>query len=270
MLLFTSRQGPADTLSEGYQRHVRVRSTPPRSGFVLSYADQFALLLLCACAGRSKRRRCLTSRTSAISSRSAGYTRIRRRGQSHLPNWTDRDLRLTNADCVPALLAALCHRSTCTPILATSACCPKRRSCFSRSHPLRLARPDPRAPTLQDRHRLRPSGIARVSPPQRRPPSFCGSRARPLFPSLGIFRLTDPPGLQLIMSCTRSETFHPHPDVKGGIYTVRRAPSSRHGPPSLTVRSGRNAQGGFGTKDRGYGHVRMREGQGVEVVDLRR
>jgi hypothetical protein len=23
------------------------------------------------------------------------------------------------------------------------------------------------------------------------------------------------------MSCTRSETFHPHPDVKGGIYTVR-------------------------------------------------
>ena len=29
-------------------------------------------------------------------------------------------------------------------------------------------------------------------------------------------------------------------------------------------------QGGFGTKDQGYGHVRMREGQGVEVVDLRK
>ncbi|KAL7417156.1 hypothetical protein BDY24DRAFT_376863 [Mrakia frigida] len=66
-------------------------------------------------------------------------------------------------------------------------------------------------------------------------------------PALGIFRLTDPPGLNLIMACRRRETFHPHPDVDGGIYT-----------------------GGFGAEDQGYGHVRMREGQGVEVVDLRK
>jgi hypothetical protein len=87
--------------------------------------------------------------------------------------------------------------------------------------------------------------------------------------SLGIFRLTDPPGLQLIMSCNQTATFHPHPEPKGGIYT-----------------------GSFGDRDRGFGHVRsacwavpltsecladecfrclfsVREGQGIEVVDLR-
>lgn len=29
-------------------------------------------------------------------------------------------------------------------------------------------------------------------------------------PSYGIFRLTHPPGLDHIISCTRTETFHPH------------------------------------------------------------
>jgi hypothetical protein len=38
------------------------------------------------------------------------------------------------------------------------------------------------------------------------------------FPSFGIFRLTDPPGLQTILDCTAKEAFHPHPDVP--IYTV--------------------------------------------------
>jgi len=36
-------------------------------------------------------------------------------------------------------------------------------------------------------------------------------------PSFGIFRLTDPPGLQIISSCNDKNTFHPHPDQP--IYT---------------------------------------------------
>ncbi|KAG8906984.1 hypothetical protein FRB99_005626 [Tulasnella sp. 403] len=36
-------------------------------------------------------------------------------------------------------------------------------------------------------------------------------------PSFGIFRLTDPPGLQIIMSCENKSAFHPHPDQP--IYT---------------------------------------------------
>jgi len=95
-------------------------------------------------------------------------------------------------------------------------------------------------------------------------------------PALGIFRLTDPPGLNLIMGCRRRETFHPHPDVEGGIYTVSGRKGERE-----SRREGTNEltrfrliscflQGGFGAKDQGYGHVRMREGQGVEVVDLRK
>jgi hypothetical protein len=38
-------------------------------------------------------------------------------------------------------------------------------------------------------------------------------------PSFGIFRLTDPPGLQTVLKCTAKQAFHPHPDVP--IYTVR-------------------------------------------------
>jgi len=37
--------------------------------------------------------------------------------------------------------------------------------------------------------------------------------------SFGIFRLTDPPGLQTILDCNVKEAFHPHPEVP--IYTVR-------------------------------------------------
>lgn len=39
------------------------------------------------------------------------------------------------------------------------------------------------------------------------------------FHSFGIFRLTDPPGLQTILGCHAKEAFHPHPDLP--IYTVR-------------------------------------------------
>ena len=37
--------------------------------------------------------------------------------------------------------------------------------------------------------------------------------------SYGIFRLTDPPGLQTILDCRAKEAFHPHSERP--IYTVR-------------------------------------------------
>ena len=37
--------------------------------------------------------------------------------------------------------------------------------------------------------------------------------------SIGIFRLTDPSGLETILECKEKEAFHPHPDLP--IYTVR-------------------------------------------------
>ena len=36
--------------------------------------------------------------------------------------------------------------------------------------------------------------------------------------SFGIFRITDPPGLDVILNCQAKEAFHPHPDQ--AIYTV--------------------------------------------------
>ena len=36
--------------------------------------------------------------------------------------------------------------------------------------------------------------------------------------SFGIFRITDPPGLDVILNCQAKEAFHPHPDR--AIYTV--------------------------------------------------
>ena len=36
--------------------------------------------------------------------------------------------------------------------------------------------------------------------------------------SFGIFRITDPPGLDVILNCQEREAFHPHPDM--AIYTV--------------------------------------------------
>jgi len=38
-------------------------------------------------------------------------------------------------------------------------------------------------------------------------------------PSIGIFRITDPPGLGIIGACDQKPTFHPHPEPKQGIYT---------------------------------------------------
>lgn len=45
--------------------------------------------------------------------------------------------------------------------------------------------------------------------------------------SFGIFRLTDPPGLDVISNCKKTPAFHPHPDLP--IYTVSIVnPSYRH------------------------------------------
>ncbi len=58
--------------------------------------------------------------------------------------------------------------------------------------------------------------------------------------SYGIFRLTEPGGLETILKCKNPRSFHEHADVKGGIYT-----------------------------DADHGHVKLREGP-LEVIDLRR
>ncbi|KAJ6572422.1 hypothetical protein DFH09DRAFT_1312715 [Mycena vulgaris] len=39
---------------------------------------------------------------------------------------------------------------------------------------------------------------------------LCASKAHP---NCGIFRLTDPPGLQTVLKCTAKQAFHPHPEV---------------------------------------------------------
>ncbi|KAL4248590.1 peptidase M67C family protein [Abortiporus biennis] len=49
------------------------------------------------------------------------------------------------------------------------------------------------------------------------PESFAVVCAPSSTPSFGIFRLTDPGGLQTILKCNAKEAFHPHPDVP--IYT---------------------------------------------------
>ncbi|KAF7976920.1 hypothetical protein HWV62_5322 [Athelia sp. TMB] len=69
------------------------------------------------------------------------------------------------------------------------------------------------------------------------PESFavvCAPKSEPPF---GIFRLTDPPGLETILHCQEKEAFHPHPDVP--IYT-----------------------------DADKGHIQVREIP-IEIVDLR-
>ncbi|KAF8607118.1 Mov34-domain-containing protein [Ceratobasidium sp. AG-I] len=58
-------------------------------------------------------------------------------------------------------------------------------------------------------------------------------------PNVGIFRLTDPPGLQVISKCTIKESFHPH--TAGNIYT-----------------------------DADQGHVKMMKKLDLSIVDLRR
>ncbi|EPQ50788.1 JAB1/MPN domain-containing protein [Gloeophyllum trabeum ATCC 11539] len=69
------------------------------------------------------------------------------------------------------------------------------------------------------------------------PESFAVVCAPTSTPNYGIFRLTDPPGLQTILDCHEKEAFHPHPDLP--IYT-----------------------------DADKGHVQMKD-IGVEIVDLR-
>ncbi|KAJ6467785.1 hypothetical protein C8R45DRAFT_1019090 [Mycena sanguinolenta] len=69
------------------------------------------------------------------------------------------------------------------------------------------------------------------------PESFAVVCAPKSNPSFGIFRLTDPPGLQTVLKCTAKQAFHPHPDVP--IYT-----------------------------DADKGHVQMRDAA-LEIVDLR-
>ncbi|KAJ7826971.1 Mov34-domain-containing protein [Mycena olivaceomarginata] len=69
------------------------------------------------------------------------------------------------------------------------------------------------------------------------PESFAVVCAPKSDPNFGIFRLTDPPGLQTVLKCTAKQAFHPHPDVP--IYT-----------------------------DADKGHVQMREAA-LEIVDLR-
>ncbi|KAF8624346.1 hypothetical protein AX17_007173 [Amanita inopinata Kibby_2008] len=69
------------------------------------------------------------------------------------------------------------------------------------------------------------------------PESFavvCAPKSKPNF---GIFRLTDPPGLKIILECKEKDAFHPHPDKP--IYT-----------------------------DADKGHVQMKDGP-LEIVDLR-
>ncbi|CCA68396.1 hypothetical protein PIIN_02260 [Serendipita indica DSM 11827] len=58
-------------------------------------------------------------------------------------------------------------------------------------------------------------------------------------PRFGIFRLTDPPGLDVVMNCRAKETFHPHPE-NIAIYT-----------------------------DCDGSHVRLVSGMHLEIVDLR-
>ncbi|KAF8634998.1 hypothetical protein AX15_000612 [Amanita polypyramis BW_CC] len=70
------------------------------------------------------------------------------------------------------------------------------------------------------------------------PESFAVVCAPKSTPNYGIFRLTDPPGLKTILDCKEKEAFHPHPDFP--IYT-----------------------------DADKGHVQIREGAPLEIVDLR-
>ncbi|KAG0695040.1 hypothetical protein DFH29DRAFT_985061 [Suillus ampliporus] len=69
------------------------------------------------------------------------------------------------------------------------------------------------------------------------PESFAVVCAPKFTPNFGIFRLTDPPGLQTILDCNVKEAFHPHPEVP--IYT-----------------------------DADKGHVQMKDIP-LEIVDLR-
>jgi STAM-binding protein len=77
-----------------------------------------------------------------------------------------------------------------------------------------------------------------------------------LLVSVGIFRLTDPPGLQTIQNCNAEQAFHPHPD--GPIYTVCPYRSF-----DLLQRLRK-----FPLQDADKGHVQLCEAT-LEIVDLR-
>lgn len=76
--------------------------------------------------------------------------------------------------------------------------------------------------------------------------------------SFGIFRLTDPPGLQTILDCHAKEAFHPHPDIP--IYTVRCFLLPCFYPDLALTRDP--------VKDADKGHVQMKD-MPLEIVDLR-
>ncbi|KAJ7871751.1 hypothetical protein B0H13DRAFT_1634192, partial [Mycena leptocephala] len=67
------------------------------------------------------------------------------------------------------------------------------------------------------------------------PESFAVVCAPKSDPSFGIFRLTDPPGLQTVLKCTAKQAFHPYTVFVTGC---------------------------------GQGHVQMRDAA-LEIVDLR-
>ena len=70
--------------------------------------------------------------------------------------------------------------------------------------------------------------IAIVCAPAQEPRSVCSASPvlmeyrSPIIFRFGIFRLTDPPGLDIIMNCKAKEAFHPHSD--SSIYTVSVVP----------------------------------------------
>lgn len=66
--------------------------------------------------------------------------------------------------------------------------------------------------------------------------------------------MTDPPGLETILSCDAKEAFHPHPDLP--IYTVCLL-STRC---LVLINVSQDADGS---------HVRMVQGMHLEIVDLR-
>lgn len=88
-----------------------------------------------------------------------------------------------------------------------------------------------------------PESFAVVCAPRQKPKCVLFSSLPCLFlvltmNSYGIFRLTDPLGLQTVLQCTAKAAFHPHPDVP--IYT-----------------------------DADRGHVVMKDDMPLEIVDLR-
>lgn len=75
-------------------------------------------------------------------------------------------------------------------------------------------------------------------------------------PSIGIFRLTDPPGLSIISNCKQGNDFHPHYEV---------------GPLYVDAYAGVNEEeGGGGGENSRDGHVMIvRDELKCRLIDLR-